>query len=137
MLLIDLAFFNHLHGIFEHCRPIISLSQGLCCQGLGSEMVATDTFMHLSEHIIGVFLSYALKDGCRKASFIKGPPMNGESRRPRPELGGLIWIAWQYSVHQVIQAGVHQAQLRNYRGHFFIVDIHRGFWEVLDRYQSI
>ena len=130
MLLIDLTFFNQFCGVFEHCRPIISLSQGLCCQGPGSDMIVTDTFMHLSEHVIGIFLSYALKDGCRKASFVKGPPMNGESSRPRPELGGLLWIAWQYSVHQVIPDGVHPARLGHYRGHFFIVDVHRGFWEV-------
>ena len=73
MLLTDLAFFNHLRGVFKHYRPIISLSHGLCCQRLGFNMVATDTFMYLSEHVIGVFLSYALKDGCRKSSFIKGP----------------------------------------------------------------
>ena len=78
MLLTDLAFFNQLHGVFEHCKPIISLSQGLCRQRPGSDMVATDTFMHLSEHVISIFLSYTLKDGCRKASFIKGPPVNGE-----------------------------------------------------------
>ena len=71
-------------------------------------MVATNTFMHLSNHVISIFLSYALKDGCRIASFIKGPPMNGESSRPRPELGGLIWITWQYSVNQVIPDRVHQ-----------------------------
>ena len=99
MLLTDLAFFNQLCGVFEHCRSIISLSQGLCCQGPCSDMVATDIIMHLFEHVIDVFLSYALEDGCRKASFIKGPPMNGESSRPRPELGGLLWIAWQYFVH--------------------------------------
>ena len=87
MLLTDPAFLNQLCGVFEHCTPIISLSQGLCCQGPGSDMVVTDTFMHLSEHVIGVFLSYAFKDGCRKASLIKGPLMNGESSRPRPELG--------------------------------------------------
>ena len=81
MLLTYLAFFNQLCGIFEHSRPIISLSQGLYCQGPGPDMVATDTLMHLFEHVIGVFLSYALKDECRKASFIKGPPMNGESSR--------------------------------------------------------
>ena len=137
MLLADLAFFNQLRGVFEHCRPIISLSQGLRCQGPGSDMVGTNTFMHLSKHIVGVFLSYALKDGCKKASFIKGPPMNGESSRPRPELRGLLWIAWQYFVHQVIPDGVHPARLRHYRGHFFIVGVHRGFWEVLDQYQSI
>ena len=137
MLLIGLAFFNQLRGVFEHCRPIIPLSHGLCYQGPGSNMVATDASMHLSEHIVGVFLSYAFKDGCREASFIKGPSMNGEPRRPRLELGGLLWIARQCSVHQVIPDGVHSAQLGHYRGHFFIADIHRGFWEVLDRYQSI
>ena len=97
-------------------------------------MVATDAFMHLSEHIVDVLLSYSFKDGCREASFIKGPPMNGEPSRPRPELGDLLWIAWQCSVHQVVPDGVHLAWLGHYRGHFFIVDIHRGFWEVLDRY---
>ena len=90
MLLTYLASFNQLRGVFEHFRPIISFSQGLCCQRPGFDMVATDTFMHLSEHVIGVFLSYVLKDGCRKASFIKGPSMNGESSRPRLELGGLL-----------------------------------------------
>ena len=68
-------------------------------------MVATDNFMHLSEHVVSIFLSYAFKNGYRKASFIKGPPMNGESSRPCPKLGGLFWVAWQYSVHQVIQWG--------------------------------
>ena len=86
MLLTDLAFSNQLRGVFEHCSPIISLSQGLCYQGPDFDMVATDAFMHLFEHVIGVFLSYALKDGCRKASFIKGSPMNGKSSQPRPEL---------------------------------------------------
>ena len=93
MLLTDVAFSNQLHGIFEHCKPIISLSQGLCCQGPGSNMVATDALMHLSKHVIGVFLSYPFKDGYREASFIKGPPMNGESSRPCFELGCLLWIA--------------------------------------------
>ena len=134
MLLTDLTFFNQLCGVFEHCRPIISLSQCLCYQGSGSDMVAIDTFIHLFEHVIDVFPSYALMDGCRKASFVKGPPMNGESGRPRPDLEGLFWIAWQYSVHQVIPDRVHPARFGHYRGHFFIVDVHRGFWEVLDRY---
>ena len=100
-------------------------------------MVATDTFMHLSEHVIDVFLSHALEDGCKKTSFIKGPPMDGEPGRPCPELVSLLWVAWKYSVHQVILDGFHLARLGHYRGHFFIVDVHRGFWEVLDRYQSI
>ena len=73
MLSTGLAFFNQLHGFFEHCRPIIPLSQGLYCQGPGSNMVATDAFMHLSEHIVGIFLPYAFKDGCREASFIRVP----------------------------------------------------------------
>ena len=89
MLLTDLAFSNQLHGVLEHCRPIISLSQGLCCQGPGSDMVAINAFMHLSEHVIRFFLSYALKDECREASFIKGLSMNGESSQPRPELGNI------------------------------------------------
>ena len=137
MLLTDLAFSNQLRGVFEHCRLRISLSHGLCCQGPGSDMVATYAFMHLSEHIISVFFSYAFKDGCREASFIKGPPMNGESSRPRYELGCLLWITWQYSLHQVIPYGVHPARLEHYQGYFFIVDVHRGFWEVLDWYQSV
>ena len=66
------------------------LSQGLCCQGSGPNMVATDAFMNLSKHIVGVFLSYAFKDGCREASFIKGPPINGEPSQPHLELGGLL-----------------------------------------------
>ena len=128
MLFLDLAFFNQLCGVVEHCRPIIPLSQGLCCQGPGSNMVATNAFMHLSENIVGVFLSYAFKDGCREASFLKGPPMNGEPSRPHPKFGGLLWIAWQCFVHQVVPDGVHPARLRHYQGHFFIVDVHQGFW---------
>ena len=45
-------------------------------------MVSTDAFVYLPEYVIDVFLPYALKDGRREASFIKGPPMNGESYRP-------------------------------------------------------
>ena len=127
MLLIDLAFFNQFCGVFEYCRPIISLSQGLCCQGPDFDMVASYTFMHLSKHVIGVFLFYALKDGCRKASFIKGPLMNGESSRPRSELGSLLWIAWRYFVHQVIPDLVHPARLEHHWGHFSIIDVHQGF----------
>ena len=86
MLLQDLAFSNQLLGVFEHCRLIISLSQGLCFQGPSSDMVATDAFMHLFKKVIGVFLSYAFKDGCEEASFIKGPPMHGEYSQPRSDL---------------------------------------------------
>ena len=42
--------------------------------------------------------------------------MNVESSRPRPELGGLLWIDWQGSVHQVILDGVHPAWLGHYMG---------------------
>ena len=70
MLLADLAFFNQLSGFFEHCRPVISLSWCLCGKGPGSDMVTANTFMHLSEHIIDVFLSHSFKDGCQKALFI-------------------------------------------------------------------
>ena len=45
MLLIDLAFFNQLRGVFEHCRPIISLSQGLCCKGPDSDKVLTPIWL--------------------------------------------------------------------------------------------
>ena len=127
MCLIDLAFFNQLRGVFKHYRPIIPLSQVLCCQGPSSNMVATYAFMHLSEHIVGIFISYAFKDGCREASFKKGPPMNGEHSRPHPELGGFLWISWHCSVHQIVLDGVHQARLGHYRGHFFIGDVHQGF----------
>ena len=75
--------------------------------------------LHLSENVIGVFSPYALKDGCRKTSFVKGPTMNGEFGRPRLEIEGLLWITWQYFVHQVIPDGVHSARLKHYRGHFF------------------
>ena len=63
MLLIGLAFFNQLYGVFEHCRPVIPLSQSLCCQGSGSNMVAIDAFMHLFEHIVSVFLFYRFWTG--------------------------------------------------------------------------
>ena len=53
-------------------------------------MVATDAFVYLPEYVIGVFILYALKNGRREASFIKGPPMNGESCRPCSEFGCLL-----------------------------------------------
>ena len=111
MLLTDFSFSNQFRGVLEHCGPIIPLSQGLCCQGPGSDMVAINAFMHLPEYVVGVFLSYALEDGCRKASFIKGSLMEGESSQPRSELGRLLRIVGQCSFHQVIQCRVHPAQL--------------------------
>ena len=53
-------------------------------------MVATNAFMYFPEYVVGGFLPYAFKNGRREASFIKGPPMNGESCRPRSEFGCLI-----------------------------------------------
>ena len=57
-------------------------------------MVAIDAFVYLPEYIVGVFLPYALKNGRRETSFIKGPSMNGESCRPSSEFGCLLWVAW-------------------------------------------
>ena len=45
-------------------------------------MVATDAFVYLPEYVIGFFLPYALKNGRRETTFIKGSPMNGESCQP-------------------------------------------------------
>ena len=42
-------------------------------------MVVADAFVHLSKYVVGIFLSYALKEGCRKTSFIKGPSQKNES----------------------------------------------------------
>ena len=44
-------------------------------------MVTTYALVYLPEYVVGVFLPYALKNGRREASSIKGPPMNGESCR--------------------------------------------------------
>ena len=50
-------------------------------------MVAIYALVYFPEYVVGVFLSYVLKNGRREASFIKGSPMNGEPCRPRYELG--------------------------------------------------
>ena len=42
-------------------------------------MVATDAFVHLLKYEVGIFLSYAFEEGCRKTSFIKGPLQKSES----------------------------------------------------------
>ena len=52
-------------------------------------MVATNAFVYLPEYVITVFLPYALKNGRREGSFIKGLLMNGESCRPCSEFGSL------------------------------------------------
>ena len=79
MLLIDFAFSDQFRGVFEHRGSIIPLPQGFSCQGSSSDMVATDAFVHLSKYVVGIFLSYAFEEGCRKTSFIKGPPQKSES----------------------------------------------------------
>ena len=85
-------------------------------------MVAINAFVYLPEYIVGVFLPYTLKNGHREASFIKGPPMNGESCQPCFEFGCLLWVAWKCTIHQVIPDGVHPARFGHHRGDFFVVD---------------
>ena len=79
MLLTSFAFSNQFCHVFEHCGPIVSLSQCFPREGLSSDVVATYALVYLSEYVVGVFLPYALKNGCREASFIKGSSMNDES----------------------------------------------------------
>ena len=35
-------------------------------------MVAVDAFVYLSKYVVDIFLSYAFKEGCGKAPFVKG-----------------------------------------------------------------
>ena len=79
MLLIDFTFSDQLRGVFEHRGLIIPLPQGFSCQGPSSDMIATNTFVHLSKYVVGIFLSYAFEEACRKTSFIKGPQQKSES----------------------------------------------------------
>ena len=90
-------------------------------------MVTTYAFVYLPEYVVGVFLPYALKNGRREASFIKGSPMNSESYRPRPKLGCLLWVAWQRTFHQVIPDGVHPARFKHHRGDFSLSMLTEGF----------
>ena len=73
MLLIDFSFSDQFRDVFKHHGLIIPLPQGFSCQGLSSDMVATDAFVCLSKYVVGIFLSYAFEEGWRKTSFIKGP----------------------------------------------------------------
>ena len=79
MLVTDFAFSDQFHDIFEHRGPTIPLPQGFFSQGSSSNMVATDAFVHLSKYVVDIFISYAFEEGCRKTSFIKGPPQKRES----------------------------------------------------------
>ena len=90
MLLTSFAFSNQLCRVFEHCGPVLPLSQCFPYQGPSSDVVTTYALVYLPEYVVGVFLPYALKNGRREASFIKGPLMNGESCRPRSEFGRLL-----------------------------------------------
>ena len=94
VFLTSFAFYDQFYLVFEHCGPVVPLPQGFSFQGPSSNVVATYTSVYLPEYIVGVLLSQALKDGCEKAPFIKGPSMNGESRRPFFEFGCLLRIAW-------------------------------------------
>ena len=122
MLLTSFTLSNQFCSVFEHCGPVVPLSQCFPRQGLSSDMVATYALVYLPEYVVGVFLPYALENGRREASFIKGPLMNGESCRPRSEFGRLLWVAWQCTIHQVILDGVHPARFGHHRGDFSVVD---------------
>ena len=122
MLLTSFAFSDQFCSVFEHCGPVVPLSQCFPCQGPSSDVVATYALVYFPEYVLGVFLPYALKYGRREASFIKGPPMNVESCRPRSEFGRLLWVAWQCTIHQVIPDGVHPARFRHHRGDFCVVN---------------
>ena len=79
MLLTDLASSDQFRGIFEHRGPIIPLPKGFSYQGPSSNMVSIDAFVHLSEYVVRIFLSYAFEEGCGKTPFIKGPFLKSES----------------------------------------------------------
>ena len=75
----DFAFSDQFRGVFKNRGPIIPLPQGFSCQGPSFDMVAINAFMHLFKYVVGIFFSYALEEGCRKTSFIMGPPQKSES----------------------------------------------------------
>ena len=85
-------------------------------------MVATYALVYFPEYVVGVFLSYALKNGRREASLIKGSLMNGEPCRSRSKFGRLLRVAWQFTIYQVIPDGVHPARFGHHRGDFPVVD---------------
>ena len=71
-------------------------------------MVATYALVYFPEYVVGVFLSYALKNGRREALLIKGSPMNSEPCRSRSKLGRLLRVAWQFTIYEVILDGIIQ-----------------------------
>ena len=78
MLLTSFSFSNQFCRVFEHCGPVVPLSQRFPYQGPRFDVVAAYALVYLPEYVAGVFLPYLLKNGCREASFIKGPLMNSE-----------------------------------------------------------
>ena len=122
MLLTSFAFSNQFYRVFEHCGPIVPLPLCFPCQGPSSDVVARYALVYFPEYVVGVFLPYAIKNGRREASFIKGSPMNSESCRPHSEFGLLLWVAWKFTIYQVIPYGVHPARFRHHRGDFSVVD---------------
>ena len=68
-----LCIFNQFCHVFEHCGPIVPLPQCFSYQGPSFDVVATYALVYFPEYVVGVFLSYALKNGRREASFIKVP----------------------------------------------------------------
>ena len=122
ILLASFVFSNQFCRIFEHYGLVVPLSQCFPCQGMSSVVVTTYALVYLLEYVIGIFLPYALKNGRREAFFINGPPMNGESCRPRFEFGRLLWVAGQCTIHQVILDGVHPARFGHHRGDISVVD---------------
>ena len=122
MLLTSFAFSNQLCRVFEHCGLVVPLSQCFPRQGPSSDMVATYALVYFPEYVVGIFLPYALENGRREASFIKGPSMNGEPCRPYSGIGRLLWVAWQCTIYHVIPYGVHPARFGHHRGDFSVVD---------------
>ena len=43
------------HGVGFHCRPEITLPQGLVCQGLPPSMIAADPLVHFLEYVVPFF----------------------------------------------------------------------------------
>ena len=79
-------------------------------------MVATYALVYFPEYVVGFLFSYALKNGHREASLIKGSPMNGEPCRSRSKVGRLLWVSWQFTIYQVIPNGVHPVRFGHHRG---------------------
>ena len=81
MLLTDFSFSDQLRGVFEHRGGNNTLASGFFLPRSELQyIVATDTFVHFSKYVVVIFLYNEFEEGCRKTSFIKGPPQKRESR---------------------------------------------------------